>query len=171
LTRQLATWSFALLVIGAAVVDTTILAKEPKRQQANVEVTQAEQPTAPRRSRGLTISECYGDRVPDAPDVHPGLTAAVVDPFARRVRFMDVREPRPKNRIDVDGGTYTVRIPGAQTTVELRGNPGCTIHVNAQSAPSPARVELAPGRYRIWQDCDTATFLATQLDIVAESSR
>jgi hypothetical protein len=164
LTRWLATWSFALLVIGAAIVDATILAKEPKRQQANVEVVPAE-PLA--RSASAHRDDRILETTPA--DVDPDLTAPVIDPF-QRIRLLGPNDPRPQNRFEVNGLMWTVthQARDGGMPIELRAPKGCTITVDGQSAKERLRAFFPDGDYTVWSSCaGDATRISVRQDQTA----
>jgi hypothetical protein len=134
-TRHLATYSFAGLVVGAAVVDATILADDPKQEQVNAELA---------------------DPVLVPADM---LAGAELDPALAgcepKIRLLGPYDARPATRIDVDQQKYridTAKLDGID--LELRAPAGCTIHVGSQSAPAPLRAFFPAGTYEIWSSCD-----------------
>jgi hypothetical protein len=146
---SLAKWSFAALIVGGAIVDATVLDREPTRQQPNVEVQ-----TAPEPQRSLPAPETANDE------------AVAVVP-----RWLVAEEATPKNRIAIDGLTYRISHPlGDGVAVDL-AVPGC----GAQEASfvvngvaHDGRAEGAPawfpdGTYDIAVTCDGALAPATRL--------
>ena len=102
---RIATWSFGVLIVGGAIVDATVLRREPTQRAANVEVqsTPEAQPTLP-----------------------PQAEANVAELPAPAVRWLAASEPRPNNRLELDGIPYTIEHQRAEgLAVELRA-PGCT---------------------------------------------
>ena len=182
LTRTLATWSFALLVIGAAIVDSTILAKEPTRQHANVDVKAEADVPPPATIETSSGDPCEAELGSVDPVVAEHLrrvaatvreTERVAAECAGRIMVLDADAPRPQNRIDIVDHSSSPRLVTLTHTateggmpVELRAPAGCTIHIGGtQSAKAPLRVVLPDGRYIVWSSCGKGvTALNVRLD-------
>ncbi len=148
---SLAKWSFAALIVGGAIVDATILDREPTRAQPNVDV---DDQIAPEPQRSLPAPETANvEAVPVVP------------------RWLVAEEATPKNRITIDGLTYRISHPtGDGLAVEL-AVPGCgqqeaSFVVNGVA--HDGRAEGAPawfpdGTYDIAVTCAGALAPATRL--------
>lgn len=120
----IATWSFGVLIVGGAIVDATVLRRDPTPQSANVEVQSMPeaQPTLPTpRPASFVVGE-----------------AELAVP-----RWLGAADPRPNNRLDLDGIPYTItHQAGDGIAVELRVADCARGEVKANDA----RHELVDGR-------------------------
>jgi hypothetical protein len=108
---KLATWSFAVLIIGGAALDATVFRDEPARDAPNVDVQPAEDP-------GATIRALSPER-----EYIPADLSQLVE---NRIGWFTAADPRPINRITLDGIAYRITHPAgaAGSPVDLRV-PGC----------------------------------------------
>jgi hypothetical protein len=143
--RHLAAYSFAILVVGGAIVDATVLRHEPKQQAANVEVQTADEPQA----------------------ALPPLVVA-----KEGVVFAEDTAAHPPNRIAIDGGPYTIKYPrGDGLTVEL-GVPGCkrgAVSANGVRHTVDrgwAVAHFPDGTYQLTATCDDGTLVPDTMLVV-----
>jgi hypothetical protein len=139
---RIATWSFAALIVGGAIVDATVLHREPRQKQANVEVQ-----SAPEAQRSL----------PEAPEATAREALAPARPAPR---WLSEKDRRPANRIDLDGLHYTIthqKGDGIAVEIRIAHCKRGEVHAN------DARHEIVGGRvtaffpdgaYELWATCD-----------------
>jgi hypothetical protein len=142
---RIATWSFGVLIVGGAIVDATVLRREPTRQQANVEVQSAPEP-----QRSL----------PEAPETKPREVLAPAPLPIPAPRWLSASDGRPNNRIDLDGLTYTIHhqvADGVRVEMRIANCARGELHANdAHHEIVDGRVAayFFDGTYRLWATCE-----------------
>lgn len=137
-----------MLIVGGAIVDATVLDREPTRQQPNVEVQPAAEP-----QRSLPAPETTNvEAVPLVP------------------RWLVAEDAKAKNQIAIDGGSYTLRHLTADGMAIDLVVPGCAREASivVDGIAHDGRGEGAPayftdGTYEIAASCDGAVTPATHL--------
>jgi hypothetical protein len=161
LARTIGTWSFGAIVVGAALVDTTILAKEPRSDRANVDLDERHAAT-PVEVEVEPVEVMTQPQGTPLGNERKSYTWGDADdqPIATIV-WLTAEDPRPDNRFALDGGIYTLRIAPSPMNVNVElSAPGCEVRSLVLSSDHdggarmmnltdelPLRLSLTPAQY------------------------
>jgi hypothetical protein len=156
LTRRVARWSFAALIVGAGVLDATVFAPEPTRVQANVELPAQDDPPPPY----LQITPSIDDQIAEAIDEALLTGASPIDWLESGAR--------PHNRVELAGGEIRLRNAAADLMpIELQvadcADGVLTTGLREVRPIKDGRVagRFHDGTYRLTTSCDGRTIVTT----------
>lgn len=164
LARTVATWSLGALVVGAALIDATVLAEDPVADTANVELSD-EQAAAEiarlERERILLLDRLQREL--------PSIDEVSVAAMWNGARWRRADEPVPDTRLTVDLPKYELIHGGRATEMAVVLRPPCAgayarLNRSTVTRPLPAAVSFTDGTHFVATMCpgDDST-LVTEL--------
>jgi hypothetical protein len=153
LARTVATWSLGGLVVGAALIDATVLTEDPVADTANVELSDeqaAAEITRLQRERDALI-ERFQRELPTIDEVS-------VSAVWNGARWRRVDEPTPDTKLTVDLPKFELTHGGRATEMAIVLRPPCEgayarLNRSSVTRPLPAAVSLTDGTHFVATMC------------------
>jgi hypothetical protein len=173
LARTVATWSLGALVVGAALIDATVLSEDPVADTANVELSDEQAAAAIarlERERILLLDRLQGElRELDRIEILRATDDVTVPAVWNGARWRRADEPVPDTKLTVDLPKYELTHGGHATEMAVVLRPPCAgayarLNRSTVTRSLPAAVSLTDGTHFVATMCPgDETTLVTEL--------
>jgi hypothetical protein len=167
LTRRLATYGFGVMIVGAAILDATVLSPSPTREQANVELP-AEAVEAPALE-------------PSYVQLDPSMSMEAIDEQllsgVSPIEWLDLAGERPRNRIEYSPAGELALSHGAPGAMPIEltladcahGSISTSLHEQHPVIDGRVAGRFRDGIYHLQATCDHG--LIAPMTLIVQPSR